>query len=107
MGAVEHFECLRVLAGVGERAAIGAEHGVVVWVVDGGLLQHRRRLGALTDAAQGLGVTDRRLGVALIGVVALAVGVGITSPVGIAAGWRRHRVSLGGIARAGGLAACG
>ena len=52
--AAEHFERLLVVAGVGERPAIGAEQRLVVRIVDRGLLEHGDGLGALAGRAQRL-----------------------------------------------------
>ena len=83
--AVEHVERLLVVAVVGERPAIGAEHRVVVRIVDRGLFEHGGGLGALADGAQRLGVADRGLGVARIGAIALAPDVHLAPPFGLGA----------------------
>ena len=64
VGAVEHFERLLVFAGFGERAAVFAEHDLVVRVLHRHLLEDRDRLGALAGGAQRLGIVQRHIDVA-------------------------------------------
>ncbi len=86
MSAAEHVERLAEVSGIGERAAIGAEHDDIVRAVDRGLLQNGHGLRALAGRAQRLRVADRRLGVFLILAIALAPDLGVAPPFHIGAG---------------------
>ena len=68
--AAEHVERLVVVAGLGQRAAIGAEQRHIVRIADRGLLQNGHRLGALLGGAQRPGIADGRIGIAGIFAVA-------------------------------------
>ena len=50
MGAVEYLQGLIVVSGLGQCAAVGAEHGLVVRAFDRGLLQDGDGLGALSGS---------------------------------------------------------
>src|SRR3954453_10472729 len=81
VSAVEHVERLLEAAVVGERPTIGAEHDTVLGVLDRRLLQYGFSLRTLADRTQRLGVTDRRLGIARLGAVALAPSIHFLSPL--------------------------
>ena len=101
VGAVEHVERLLVVAVVGERPAVGAEHDTIVRIVDRRLLEHGRGLRALADGAQRLGVADRRIRIGRLGAVALAPGIHLLPPLlrGARRGVGRDRA--GGVGDAG------
>ena len=85
MGAAEHVERLVEVAGVGQRAAIGAKQRHVVRIADRGLLQHRDRLGALFGGAQRPRIIEGRFGIAGIFAIALAPDFERLPPFGFAA----------------------
>ena len=61
VGAVERLQRLLVLAGLGQRPAIGAEQRHAARIADRGLFEHGHRLRALVGRAQCLRVGDGRL----------------------------------------------
>ena len=73
MRAAEHFQRLIEIAGLGQRAAIGAKHGLVARVCDRGLFEHGDGLRALSGGAQRLRVVERRVDIARIGAILLAI----------------------------------
>ena len=60
--ALEHVERLLEVAGIGERAAVGAEQRLVVRIMQRGGFQNRGGLRALAGRAQRLRVADRGVG---------------------------------------------
>ena len=97
--AAQHVERLLIVADVGERPPIGAEHFHVPRVPQRSLLQHRHRLRALAALAQRLRVMDRNLGIVRIGVVAFTPGLRRAAPFLLA---RRSRGTALGERGAGG-----
>ena len=87
--AVEHVERLLVVAGLGQRAAIGAEQRHIVRIADRGLLQHGHRLGALVGRAQRAGISDGGIGIA--GIVAIACAQGVERSAAIPPRCAAHR----------------
>ena len=71
MGAVEHFQRLVIIPGLGQRAAVGAEHRLVVRLFDRSLLKDGDSLSALSRRAQRLRVAQRYLDVRRIGAILL------------------------------------
>ena len=72
MGARQHVERLLETAVVGQRAAESGQQRLVAGMGDGGLFEHRRRLGALPGGAQRLAIGQRGVGILGIGAIALA-----------------------------------
>ena len=83
--AAEDVERLVVIAGLGQRTAVGAEQRHIVRIADRGLLQHRNGLGALIGRAQGAGISDSGIGVVVIVAIAGTQDVDRAPPVGVAA----------------------
>ena len=100
MGAVEYLQCLIVVAGVGQRPAVSAEHGLVVRALDRGLLQDGDSLGPLSGSAQRLRIAYRGLDVSRIGAILLPVDVGVVVRVAARLIGRGHGQRAG---RFGGL----
>ncbi len=83
MGAGQHVEGALEIAVVGERAAVAGEQRLVAGMGDGGLFEHRDRLGALAGGAQRLAVAQRGVGILGIGAVAFAVDLDGAARIGI------------------------
>ena len=79
----EHVERPLEVAVVGERAAVAGEQRLVAGMGDGGLLEHRNRLGALAGGAERLAVAQRGVGIPGIGAIALAIGFDGAARIGI------------------------
>ena len=78
MRALQHVERLLEVAGIGERAPVGAEQGRIAGIVDRGGFQHGGRLGALAGRAQRLRVADGVVGIARIGAELLAASASLS-----------------------------
>jgi hypothetical protein len=85
MRTLEDVERLLEIAGIRERAPIGAEQDTVVGIVQRRGLEHGRGLRALVGRAQGLRIADRIVGIARIGAKAFTQCLAVTTPIGITA----------------------
>ena len=90
MGAAEHFERLIEIAGLGQRAAVRAKHGLVTRVRERDPLEDGDRLRALSGSAQCLRVVERRVDIARVGAILLAIDRKVLPPVGVGAVGHRH-----------------
>ena len=83
VGAAEHVERLLIIAVFRKRAAVFAEHGLVVRVADRCPLQHGQRLGALSGGTQRLRIAQCDVEVRRVGTILLPIDREIAAPVGI------------------------
>ena len=73
MGAAEYFQRLIEIARLGQRAAVRAKHGLVTRVGERDPLEDSDRLRALSGSAQCLRVMERRVDIARVGAILLAI----------------------------------
>ena len=83
MGAGKHVERPLEIAVVGERAAVAGEQRLVAGMGDGGLLEHRNRLGALPGGAERLAIAQRGVDILGIGAIAFAIDFDGAARIGI------------------------